>query len=153
MKKVLIAVDYGISAKEIAEKGYELGKGLNAKITLLHVVAGESYYDTIDSAPFMGIYDVNFFDMKDSSSLIDASLGFLGRLKSDLKDDTIEIKAIHGDFSETILETANVHQFDVIVMGSNSKNWLERTIMGSVTERVIKESKIPLFIIPIEEHQ
>lgn len=153
MKKVLIALDYGMSAQEIAEKGYQLAKGLNTKITLLHVVANETYYNSIDSAPFMFFYGTNFFNMIDSDNLIDASLGFLGRLKSHLKDPEIEIEAIQGDFSEIILETAHNHHFDLIVLGLNSKNWIERTIMGSVTESVLKESKIPLFIIPIKEHK
>ena len=152
MKKVLIALDYGLSAQQIAEKGHEIAKGLKAKITLLHVVADESYYSTIDSAPFMGFYGTDFFNMIDSDSLIDASLGFLGRLKTHLKDAEIEIEAIQGDFSEVILETAHTHHFDVIVMGLNSRNWIQRTIMGSVTESVLKESKIPMLIIPIKEH-
>jgi nucleotide-binding universal stress UspA family protein len=153
MKKVLIALDYGVSAQDIAEKGYELAKGLNAKITLLHVVADESYYNNIDSGPFMFFYGTNFFNMIDSDNLIDASLGFLERIKSNLKDSEIEIEAIQGDFSNIILETANNHRFDVIVMGLNSRNWIDRTIMGSVTESVLKESIIPLFIIPIKEHK
>ncbi len=153
MKKVLIALDYGISAQEIAEKGYEIAQGLDAKVTLLHVVAEESYYNTIDSAPFMLIYGTSFFNMVDSPNLIDASLGFLGRLKSHLKDTEIAIEAIRGHFSEIILETAHKNHFDVIVLGSKSKNWLQRTIEGSVTERVLKESKIPLFIVPIKENK
>lgn len=153
MKKVLIALDYGISAQEIAEKGYQLAKGLNAKITLLHIVADETYYNNIDSGPFMFFYGTDFFNMIDSDNLIDASLGFLGRIKSDLKDSEIEIEAIQGDPSKIILETATIHHFDVIVLGSNSKNWIDRTFMGSVTESVLKESEIPLFIIPIKEHK
>lgn len=150
MKKILVALDYGLSAQEIAEKGHELGKALNAKVTFLHVVSDESYYNTIDSAPFLLFYGTNFFNMIDTPSLIDASLGFLGKLKSHLNDNQIEIQAIKGDFSEVILETAHQHHFDIIVLGSNSKNWIERTIVGSVTESVLKESKIPLFIIPID---
>lgn len=153
MKKVLIALDYGVSAQEIAEKGYELAKGLNAKITLLHVVADETYYSNIDSAPFLGFYGTDFFNIIDSDNLIDASLGFLGKLKSHLKDPEIEIEAVQGDFAEIILETANNHHFDIIVMGSKNKNWIERTIMGSITESVLKESKIPMLIIPIKENK
>jgi len=153
MKKVLIALDYGVSAQDVAEKGYELAKGLNAEVTLLHVVADESYYSNIDSGPFMFFYGTNFFNMIDSDNLIDASLGFLGRIKTNLKDSEIEIEAIQGDFSNIILETADNNHFDVIVMGLNSRNWIDRTIMGSVTESVLKESKIPLFIIPIKENK
>jgi hypothetical protein len=39
MKEVLIALDYGLSAQKIAKKGFELANAMNAKVTLLHVVA------------------------------------------------------------------------------------------------------------------
>lgn len=153
MKKVLIALDYGISAREIAEKGYELAQGLNAKVTLLHVVAEESYYNTIDSAPFMLIYGSSFFNVAGTVDMTVASLDFLGKLKSHLNDPEIEIEAIRGDFADVILATAREKHFDMIVVGSNSKNWIQRTIEGSVTESVLKESEIPLFIIPIKENE
>ena len=67
MKKVLIALDYGVSAQKIAEKGAELAKNMNAKVTLLHVVADESYYSSIDSAPFMGFYGYDFLSLYGNS--------------------------------------------------------------------------------------
>lgn len=151
MKKVLIALDYGLSAQEVADKGHELAKGLNAQTTLIHVIAEESYYSSIDSAPFIGFYGYDFFDMVNSDNLIDSSMKFLEKIKQNLKDSSIEKIAIQGDFATAILETANNNHFDVIVIGSNSKNWLEKTVMGSVTESVFSKTKIPLLIIPIKE--
>jgi len=40
---------------------------------------------------------------------------------------------------------------DIIVMGSHSKRWLEKIVTGSVTEEVLRDSRIPLFIVPIKE--
>ena len=153
MKKILIALDYGLSAQKIAEQGYELAKSMNAKVTLLHVVADETYYSSIDSAPFMGFYGYDFFNMSDSDSLIDSSYKFMERIKSHLKDNDIEVIAQQGDFATIILETAKKHHSNIIVLGSHSKNWLERAVMGSVTESVLKNTKIPLFIVPVKEHK
>ena len=153
MKKVLIALDYGLSAQKIAEKGFELARSINAKVTLLHVVADESYYSSMDSTPFMGFYGYDFFNAIDSDSLIDSSLNFLKKIKKHLKNSDIEIEAIRGDFATVILETASDRHFDIIVLGSHSHNWLEKAIMGSVTESVLAKTAIPMFIIPIKEHQ
>jgi nucleotide-binding universal stress UspA family protein len=153
MKKVLIALDYGVSAQKIAEQGYELAKSMNAKVTLLHVVADETYYSNLDSAPFMGFYGYNFFDLDNSDDLIKSSLNFLDKIKSRLKDADIETVAEQGDFATIILETAKTHHSNIIVLGSHSKNWLERAVMGSVTENVLKNTKIPMFIVPIKEHK
>ena len=152
MKKVLIALDYGISAQKIAEKGFELAKSMNAKVTLLHVVADETYYSSMDSAPFMGFYGYDFFNIDNNESLIESSKNFLEKVKSRLKDDDIEIIAEKGDFPTVILETATKLHTNIIVLGSHSKNWLEKAVMGSVTESVLAKTKIPMFIIPIKEH-
>ena len=151
MKKVLIALDYGLSAQKIAEKGFELAQSMNAKVTLLHVVADETYYSSMDSAPFMGFYGYDFFNMIDNESLIDSSLKFLEKIKKHLKNPAIETKAVQGDFAAVILETS--HHFDIVVLGSHSKNWLEKTVMGSVTESVLAKTTIPMFIIPIKENK
>ncbi len=152
MKKVLIALDYGLSAQKIAEKGLELAKSMNAKVTLLHVVADESYYTSMDSAPFMGFYGYDFFNINNNESLIESSVNFLQKIKSHLKDDAIEIIAEQGDFPTVILETAKRLHSNIIVLGSHSKNWLESVVMGSVTESVLEKTKIPMFIIPIKEN-
>ena len=153
MKNVLIALDYGLSAQKIAEQGFELAKSMNAKVTLLHVVADESYYNAIDSAAFVGFYGYDYFDTVDSDSLINSSLNFLENIKTHLKDSTIETIAKQGDFATVILDTAENQNSSIIVMGTHSHNWLEKAIMGSVTESVLASVIIPLFIIPIKKHQ
>lgn len=154
MKKVLIALDYGISARRIAEKGYELAKSMTAKVTLIHVVADESYYSAVDSVPFLGFYGYDFFNtIGNNQTLVDSSLAFLGNIKTHLNDSGIETVAEHGAFDAVILDYASNHKFDVIVLGSHSHNWLEKAIMGSVTESVLAKTTKPLFIIPVKEHK
>ncbi|WP_445452906.1 universal stress protein [Flavobacterium sp. 25HG05S-40] len=151
MKKVLIALDYGISARKIAEQGYNLAKSMKAKVTLLHVVADETYYSGIDAGPFMGFYGYDFFNIDDKNTLMESSLNFLEKIKSHLKDPDIEIIAEKGDFSTVILDVATRNHTSIIVLGAHSKNWLVKTVMGSVTESVLSNSKIPMFIIPVKE--
>ena len=151
MKNVLIALDYGLSAQKIAEQGFELAKSMNAKVTLLHVVADESYYNAIDSAAFVGFYGYDYFDTVDSDSLINSSLNFLENIKTHLKDSTIETIAKQGDFATVILDTAENQNSSIIVMGTHSHNWLEKAIMGSVTESVLADTIIPVFLIPIKK--
>ncbi len=150
MDKILIALDYGLSAQLIAEKGFELAQLMNARVTLLHVVADDSYYSTIDSEPFMGFYGYDFFNVDNNESLLESSMNFLNKIKYRLNKTDVDVIAEKGDFSTVILATAKKLHSDIIVLGSHSQNWLENAVMGSVTERVLKNAKTLLLIVPIK---
>jgi nucleotide-binding universal stress UspA family protein len=65
-----------------------------------------------------------------------------------LNDPAIEIIAVEGEFAESILKVAQEQGAGIIVIGSHSRSALEKIIMGSVTEKLLHDSDIPLFIVP-----
>lgn len=151
MKKVLIALDYNPTAQKVAEEGFSLAKSMNAEVTLLHVITDLVFYATSGFSPIMGFngyVDVSPELLDGVDGLKNASLQFLDKSKQHLGDKTIQTLVKEGDFAETILETAKELHADIIVLGSHSQKWLENILMGSVTEKVLNHSKIPLFIIP-----
>ena len=151
MKNILIALDYDPTAQKVAEAGYGLAKSMKAKITLLHVISDPVYYSAVEYSPVMGY--TGYMEMGQMQSvsterLKEASLNYLEKIKSHLKDDNIEIRVEEGDFADSILNTAKKVKADTIVLGSHSRKWLENILMGSVAEKVLHHTKIPLFIIP-----
>lgn len=156
MKKVLIALDYDPTAQKIAETGYTLGKSMNAEIYLLHVISDPVYYASRDYSPIMGFN--GYMDMgsiqKDSmEGLKEASIHFLDKTRLHLADDQIRTIVSEGDFADAILKTAKDIHADVIVIGSHSQKWLEKIVMGSVTEKVLKHTTVPLFVVPTKKHK
>jgi nucleotide-binding universal stress UspA family protein len=97
---------------------------------------------------FDGYLETGPVDNDSVEGLIKASLHFLDQTKRHLKDDSIQTRVGEGEFAESILKVAGEVHADVIVIGSHSQKWLEKIVMGSVTEKVLKHSTIPLFIIP-----
>jgi nucleotide-binding universal stress UspA family protein len=153
--KVLIALDYNPTAKKIAEEGYKLAEAMHAEVILLHVVADPVYYSSTEYSPIMGF--TGYVEMSQlqpiNESLKKTSQQFLNRSKYHLGDESIETMVGEGDFAETILKTAEDVHANIIVMGSHSRRWLEEVLMGSVTEKVLHESTIPLFIIPVRKRK
>jgi nucleotide-binding universal stress UspA family protein len=76
---------------------------------------------------------------------------FLEKSKHHLGDDSIQTLIKDGDCAEAILKTAKDLHIDIIVMGSHSRRWLENIVMGSVTEKVLHHTSIPLLIIPTKK--
>ena len=83
--------------------------------------------------------------------LIYDSKNYISRfLKFRLKHAYKFIKFTNGKFSNYKLSKAYTYEnFDLIIVGSHNQNWLEKAVMGSVTESIVAKSKIPIFIIPI----
>lgn len=152
--KVLIALDYNPTAQKVAEVGFSMAKSMNAEIVLLHVAIDPVFYSTSGYSPIMGFtgYDYSPEIQSDSiQGLRNASIQFLNKTKEHLGDETIRIIVKEGDFADMILETANEINADMIVVGSHSQKWLENIVMGSVTEKILHKTTIPLFIIPTKK--
>ena len=154
MKKVLIALDYNQTAQKVAEVGFSMAKSMNAEVSLLHVIADPMTYSVAGYSPIMGFngyMDMGPVLLDSIDSLKDASLQYLNKSRQHLGDNSIQTIVKEGDFADTILETAKELSADIIVVGSHSRKWLENIVMGSVTEKVLHHTSIPLFIVPTKK--
>ncbi len=150
--KVLIALDYDPTAQKIAEIGFSLARAIGANTILLHVISDPLYYSSREYSPVMGytgFMDLSQSELENMDGLKKASEQYLDRLKHHLGDEDIQTLVAEGDIAESILKAAKIKHADIIVLGYNSQKWLENMLVGSVTEKVLKNSGIPLFIIPL----
>ena len=150
--KVLIALDYDPTVQKVAEIGFSLAEKMGAEVILLHVIADVTYYSSLEYSQVTGFESYMDLGSFQSDNMKKTAQHFLEKIKAHLGDKTIEILAKEGEFAETILTTAKSLHVDIIIMGSHSRRWLENIIMGSVTEEVLRHTKIPLFIIPTKKH-
>ncbi|MDP4286075.1 MAG: universal stress protein [Bacteroidota bacterium] len=156
MKKILIGLDYDPAAQKIAEKGYELAKSMNAQVILLHVISDYKYYSALDYSPILG-YDsfsnLGALQANTVDELKAAAQRYLDTTKNHLGDATIQTVVNEGDFGEAILDTAKKMNVDIIVMGTHGRRGLDKILMGSVAEKVLRHSSIPLYIIPTKKEE
>jgi len=154
IKKVLIALDYNPTAQKVAEIGYAFAESMDAEISLLHVISNPIYYATEDYSPIMGFkgyMEMGPIKFDSTEGLTNASQFFLDKTKKHLGNKNIKTIIAEGDIAESILRIAYQQQTDIIVIGSHSQKWLEKILMGSVAEKVIDLTTIPIFVIPTKK--
>ena len=99
-----------------------------------------------------GGFDYNVFtEVADSKGFVDAGYYYLEKIKQHLNDETITISVKVGDTADEILENAIQMHADLIVMGTHSKKWLEKILVGSAAQNVLENTKIPLLVIPTKK--
>lgn len=156
MQTILIAMDYDPTAQKVAETGHALAKAMNAKVILLHVISNPVYYSSTEYSPIMGFtgyMDMSQMQLENADGLADASRKYLDKIKDHLGNKSIQTVVKEGDFALSILGTAKETKTDIIVMGSHGRRWLDEILMGSVTEKVLHHSSVPLFIVPTKKHK
>ena len=53
-----------------------------------------------------------------------------------------------GDPAESIIQTIGQSDIDLVVMGTRGRTGVERLILGSVAEEVVRESPMPVLTVP-----
>jgi nucleotide-binding universal stress UspA family protein len=48
---------------------------------------------------------------------------------------------------EGIVDTADAIGADLIVMGSHGRSGIEKLLLGSVTQRVLQDAKVPVLVV------
>lgn len=109
-----------------------------AKVTLIHVSSAIPPRDKLLEAKFdilSVLEDQAHGALKETEALFHA------------KGINYELEVAWGDPASEIANHAERGQFDVIVMGSRGLGRVTEVLMGSVSQRVLHESKCPVLIV------
>jgi nucleotide-binding universal stress UspA family protein len=80
--------------------------------------------------------------------LLDLQATILREALAWLPDDIgVTTKLERGDAAETILRVAREGDYDLIVMGSHGHSRIRRALLGSVSEKVLKVSPVPVLLM------
>jgi nucleotide-binding universal stress UspA family protein len=148
-KKILIATDGSKHSQSAARLGIELARVCNGSITAVNV---------IDSSMQTTIYPMGEAGLDIEADVIIAIKRELYKAGStaltqveNLANDagmTIEKRIIEGYPAEAILKLADEASMDIIVIGSIGKTDIEKILLGSVAEKVVRNSKLPVLVVP-----
>ena len=139
MTHVLVAVDFSGCSRGAFDLGTALARGLNARLTVLHVsphyaTTGE-WADTpapasADPARWRALHEA------------------LRELADRSEDPVSSILVREGDPAEEILAYAALAGADFLVLGTHGRRGLGRWMAGSVTERVARTARCPVIAVP-----
>ena len=133
-KRILVPTDF--SQQEELERDYawKLAKGFDSDLTLLHILELHDY--EFSPRVLDGMFDSVLKRLKTRKK----------REKEDIRVTEDVYRAINASIG--IVDYAETHKFDMIVISTCVHSKLERFFLGSTTEKVISYTSIPIFAIP-----
>ncbi|TZF81722.1 universal stress protein [Pedobacter sp. BS3] len=141
--RILIVADDSPPSLKAVQYGYDLAAQLHAKVGLIGVT---------DQALAEGNVDAGVFPDQAAHLLKKHMEEFLHQVVRDYSNGVeTEIFAPEGEVKATVLQMAKVWDAQLIVAGTHGRKGLNRLLMGSMAEGILRDSHVPVFIVPIDK--
>jgi nucleotide-binding universal stress UspA family protein len=133
-KKILVPTDFSEQEEIERDFAWKLAKGFDSELTLLHVLELHDYE----------------FTPRALEEMFDAVQKRLKQREKKEKEDIPVSEDVYRAINASvgIVDYAETHKFDMIVISTCVQSKIERFFLGSTTEKVISYSHIPVFAIP-----
>jgi nucleotide-binding universal stress UspA family protein len=143
LKRILVPTDFSETSEAALRYGVELARRFGARLYLLHVAEhpGEAVEDECST----GLFERMQNDAYDR-------LPYLLNVK-DRRELRPECAMRLGTPWEEIVQHADEHDIDLIVMGTHGRDGLARVLLGSVAETVVRRALCPVLTVHHPEHQ
>jgi nucleotide-binding universal stress UspA family protein len=140
-KRVCCPIDFSDASRAAMELAADLARRFGAELLLLHAypVPGFTFPDgSVVASPRM------------MQELADQAARHLGEWQGEAERmgaPKVSTATAVGEPAGEILDYAVEQRADVLVLGTHGRTGLEHALMGSVAERVVRRSKIPVLTV------
>ena len=139
MKKILIATDGSSSARDAVEFGVELALEQNAEVIFVHVAPA------LDVVPMSGFgitgalpHELNAVDRAPLDEAAEVA---------DEQGVRATTELLSGDPADEIVACADSLDVDMIVVGSRGHGAIATALLGSVSLKVLHETRRPVLVV------
>ena len=142
INNILCPIDFSEFSLDAVRHGVALARWYSASLTLLHV------YQVSHPLPVNGIPgSVPVFVQADPNEVADEVRRFCAPL-TDASGLRMEVVVRPGDAAREIRSEAERAVFDLVILGTHGRSGFERLFLGSVTEKVLRSTRVPVLTIP-----
>jgi len=141
IKKILFPLDLTANSSKILPYVLSISEKYNSTICLLHVVQ--------DLNKWGKLYVPHSSMDKFQNEAIEAAKKAMDEIcENQLQScPNFQKKVVSGDTIEEILNVIESEDIDLLIMGTHGRKGLDHTIFGSVAEKVVKKSPVPVLVI------
>jgi len=143
-KRILVAVDGSETSRRAFDAALELAKAMDSALQPFYVIENTPmYFD----APG---YDPSIL----RNQMIAQGNELAEQMNKTLREHGVQGEMLTGeatsldDVPTLVLNAAKANGADLIVMGTHGRRGFQRLILGSVAERCVRQSTLPVLLIP-----
>jgi nucleotide-binding universal stress UspA family protein len=144
-KRMLVPVDGSPTSKLGLRHAIGLAKPLGAAVCLLHVVDELSVIPAVDAVGLVDLATLIAGLKEVGRQVLEESAQYAAKQGVATEETQLESHGAH--VSHVIAEHAKTWRADVICMGTHGRRGLNRLLLGSDAERVLREATLPMLLV------
>jgi universal stress protein A len=137
---ILCAIDFSVVSRHAARVATDISRAIGARIGFVHVVFGAEW--PVATEPELALSQPLPVD-----ELSRDAREALARLARDFCVEA-DVHIVFGAAAREIVKLADELDAGMIVMGTHGRTGFAHLLLGSVAERVIRASHVPVLIVP-----
>ena len=143
-RRILVPLDFSFSSLHALRVAAVLADQSNARLTLLNVVEPNPYAAGLEGGPLVIPGDVFARNAKTQ----------LPRIAQRFVPSSVRVTNLvgYGRAANVIADTAEEKEVDLIVVSTHGHTGLERLLLGSTAEHVVRHAHCPVFIVRPARH-
>jgi nucleotide-binding universal stress UspA family protein len=142
LNRILCPIDFSDFSLDALRHGLRLAEWYSAPLTLFHV------YQASQPLPVEGIPgSVPVFVHADPNEKVEEVRRFSAPLL-EASGQSVEIVVRSGEAAKEIRQEAERLPYDLLILGTHGRSGFERLVLGSVTEKVLRSTRVPVLTIP-----
>lgn len=144
IQQVLVPLDGSPLAEKALTPALELAKAMAAEITLLMVFEPGPRAEALP-----GLEPIRLPEGWLPNPAMEMAKGYLDRVSHDVSSKGVATHTkleVHGTAVKSILHFADMHADTVIAVATHGRSGLTRMLMGSVADKVIRGSHVPVLV-------
>ena len=142
IKRILCAVDFSEFSLDGLRHGVVLARWYGAELTLLHV--------TEPAPTLLGVKDLPGDMLPPAPIAVDEIAERLRNFCAPVlgSEQKAEFVVKVGNPAKEITQEAERRPMDLVILGTHGRSGFERLFLGSVTEKVLRSTRVPVLTIP-----
>ncbi len=144
IKKILVPIDFGPASDAAVEEAVMLASSLGAELAILHVYKVPVF--AYPGAPYIAFEDISISLEKTARAGVDTVVHQISK-----RVPRVSGLIRHGSAWLLINDVAQEIGADLVVLGTHGRRGVPRMLLGSVAEKVVRTSPVPVLTVHAAE--
>lgn len=136
--KILVPTDGSKAAVDAADEAFDLADQLDAEVLVVSVVEDALVDDKIYGNPPADVERVREIATNATEDLVE---------EAESRGIDADPVVVQGSPASEVIEQAEKSGADMIAMGTHGRSGLDRVLLGSVADKVVRQADVPVLTI------